>query len=146
MAKKRKMSAKQARYFAPRRRSRARARSVSTRRRRKSSGGRGGLSKYIPSGINNAVTRFGSGLSMPFVLGMASPVTEKIRPWVGDYADEVTELGIGLLAYNAGSGFVRDGGAAYADHAFTNAGIQTYGKFIGTNAAGNGGQDSDGYV
>jgi len=135
MAKRRKMSAKQRKYFGGGRTRRARGRSLSPSRRRRSGSRGGGLGRWIPGTMNENLVRVGSGFSMPFVSGFVAPWTDPLLAPLGRFKDEARTAVIGTVLYGLGSGFVRDGGKAYWDYALTGGGIELASRMSnGTNA------------
>jgi hypothetical protein len=130
MARRRKMSASQRKYFGRRSTRRAAPRALS-RRRRSSGGGRG--SGFIPLGMREAALDFGVGAITPAVNNLTAPIVDPYLNWAGSYKDEVRTALIGVAAYKLGSGLIKDAGREMFRFAVFSAGQQTGANFgIGT--------------
>lgn len=133
MAKKR-MTAKQRRYFGRkvRRAARRSYRGVrrAARRAYKRSGGLGG---FMPSSIKETMVDFGAGFTLPYTQGFIAPYVDPyLQPILGDYTDEARIAATGALLSKFGGAIhplVKEVGKKYWDYAFVSAGIQTAGKF-----------------
>lgn len=146
MAKRRKMSAKQRRFFGKRKSVRRSShRSSGFARRKRSGGSRSGFGGLLPISLKEGAVDFGTGLALPWVSSQVAKITplENALANLGDYNDEARTAIIGAVAYKFGGmlhPLVKEAGRSAFKYATVSAGIQTAGNWnIGTsNSASNG--------
>lgn len=135
---KRRMSAKQRRYFGGTRRIAKRARTVyRSRAKVYKRAGRSSFGGILPTPVQASLVNFGAGVTMPIVSSFVAPYTDGILAPLGSYKDEARTALIGMALSFIGTGVVKQVGKSYFDFAVTSAGVQTGVNFSGTNGMGN---------
>jgi len=113
----RRMSAKQRRFFGRRSTRRASTRRVSVARRstRRARRSFGGSRSWLPLTGREHVSAAITGASAPVVMSWVRPYTDGFLGFAGDYKDEVATYAVGALATKFGpSGIVKEVGKDYA--------------------------------
>lgn len=136
MARKRKMSALQRRYFGRRARRVARAAPRALRRYRRSVGSRSWLPLTGREHLSAAIT----GAATPVVMGYVRPYSDQWLGFLGDYKDEGATYIVGAVAHKFLPGIGKDVGKDMARLAVMSAAGQFTAGMLGNGTtAGNGG-------
>ena len=135
MARRKRMTANQRRFFGKRATRRAVRRVGVARRSYRRTGGGGGIKSWLPLTTNEHISAAITGASAPIVMSYVRPYTDGMLSFLGDYKDEGATYIVGALANKFGSGLVKDVGQDYARLAVFSASGQLAGGLMGNTGA-----------